>query len=175
MVGNFQYVLYVAAFVHVLYAKYYLVFEILSGITLDLQNRSAAHQLGNFCPPSTKLSLHRSTPHHFVSYTSVKVWSLKLDSLYTFFKHETHTSPFSNNSFSCLDQREETLDAEAEVFTGDLNTQQIIINNCERLYLLYMLMCMEEQKIYLLLCFRLAAWITVPDVIMNLLTCQIVP
>lgn len=72
MVGTFQYALYVAAFVHVLHAKSYLVFEILSGITLDLQNRSAAHQLGNFCPPSTKLSLHRSTPHHFVSYTSVK-------------------------------------------------------------------------------------------------------
>lgn len=155
MVGNFQNILYAAAFVLVLHAESYLVFEILSGITLDLQNRSAAHQLGNFCPPSTKLSLHRSTSHHVLSHT--QVGSVKLDSLYTFFKYETHTSPFSNNSFSCLDQREEALEAEAEVFTGNLNTQKMTINNSEKLNLVSMLMSIKERKIYLLLCFRLGA------------------
>lgn len=44
---------------HVLKVKSCLVFEILSGITLDLKNRSAAHQLGNFSPSSTKLCLQK--------------------------------------------------------------------------------------------------------------------
>lgn len=39
----------------------HLLFEILSGITLDLKNRTASHQFGNFSPPSTKLSLQKNT------------------------------------------------------------------------------------------------------------------
>lgn len=64
------YIWYVVARVYVLKVKTCLVFEILSGITLDLENRSAAHQLGNFSPPSTKLCLCKNTSHHFVLYTT---------------------------------------------------------------------------------------------------------
>lgn len=39
----------------------HLLFEILSGIALDLKNRAASHQFGNFSPPSTKLSLQKNT------------------------------------------------------------------------------------------------------------------
>lgn len=93
------------------------MFEILSGIALDLKNRTATHQLGNLGPPSAKLSLQKNTTE--TSGTSQGVLNTNSEWVV-----DKLTSPSSNSSFSCLDQREEAPEAEAEVFVGDLNRQQ---------------------------------------------------
>lgn len=93
------------------------MFEILSGVALDLKNRTATHQLGNLSPPSTKLSLQKNTTET----CSISQSVLNTNSKWVIDKL---TSPSSNSSFSCLDQREEAPEAEAEVFVGDLNRQQ---------------------------------------------------
>lgn len=81
------------------------------------------------------------------------------------------TSPSSNSSFSCLDQREEAPEAEADVFAGDLNIQQA---QCEILGIGHCAHLNAGGSTDLPLRLWLVVSIIFPDMIMNLLTCQVV-
>lgn len=78
------------------------------------------------------------------------------------------TSPSSNSSFSCLDQRDD--EAEAEVLAEDLNDRSV--RRMPRTT--HVLRSHHHQKKHLLFHFGLVVSITLPNMIRDVLTCQIV-
>lgn len=148
------------------------MFEILSGVAFDLKNRTTAHHLGNLRPPSTKLSLQENTPqpsgilsgthrvpHIQPALNRTACWQGKL------------TSPSSKSSFSCLDQREEAPETEADVFAADLNIRQTKVWNIGMGHCAHVT---AGGRTDLLFPLGLVVSITFPDMIMNFFTCQVV-
>lgn len=148
----------------------HLLFEILSGIALDLKNRAASHQFGNFSPPSTKLSLHKNTTQPScilaIALTESLIINVKYPCMFTkeayqsflkqFFFLFGPTSRGTRGWSWCLRWRPE-------------HPTDASVNNWKRLTVF-----MYEEGTNLLLCFGFQGSINFPDVIMNLLTCQVV-
>ena len=105
-----------------------LLLKVLSGVALDLKNGATAHQFGNLCPPSTKLSLKK-----VIKYSNFTVNAYTTQPHSYFFLHENGihdsiknmgsgvlTNPSSKNLFSCWDQRDDA--PVPEGLDGDLHS-----------------------------------------------------
>jgi hypothetical protein len=83
-----------------------LLLKVLSGVALDLKNGATAHQFGNLCPPSTKLSLKK-----VIKYSNFTVNAYTTQPHSYFFLHENgiHDSIKNMGSLPILLQKTSSL------------------------------------------------------------------